>query len=611
MALIPVDNVGQIGIVKDISPFQLPPNAWSDGNNISIDHGAIFKIKGYSSVIETCPISPYYIIQVKTDSSEYWVVAGLNKIYVHDGTSWTNITRQNTLTLNGAVTAGSGTITVDTGATLSALSSSGTLKIGSAGTYEVLTYSSVDTGTGVITLSANTVYAHEDNAVVTPLNASTTDNDYSATAVENWSATIIGGVLVLSNNFDDPQEWTLSSGVPSTSHKLGDLTNWQDNILCKTIKSFKSFLVSLNITDSSIPKSRVVKWSTEAPVNSVPLSWDENDATVDAGEYSLEDTKGDILDGLPLQDAFMIYKEDSIYAMTYVGTPFIFSFRQISPTVGILAKNCVTEFDGGHFIFGNGDIYINDGQRIKSILPHKMRDYIFSYIDGNEYKKSFCVTDYQRSEALACFPSADSPNGQVDKALVWNWVNNTFAIRDLPDLGYISYGTIRDETLLTDWASASDPWSSADDRWATNWNVVENVLVFASPTSSKIYRDKVGYKANGASIRSYIERTGYSMDENNNPDHSSVKHIKSIWPKLTIDKEQTVDVYIGTQMSTQEPVNWEGPFTFNPYSQSKISCRASGKYYGIRIESDSDSEWRLDGLLFEVQNAGRRGSRAY
>ena len=33
MALIPIDNVGETGIVKDIYPWQLPPNVWSDGNN--------------------------------------------------------------------------------------------------------------------------------------------------------------------------------------------------------------------------------------------------------------------------------------------------------------------------------------------------------------------------------------------------------------------------------------------------------------------------------------------------------------------------------------------------------------------------------------------------
>jgi len=529
MALIPVDNLGQVGIVKDIAPFQLPPNAWSDGNNIRVEHGAIIKSPGYSSVIATCPIDPYYITQLKAGSAAYWIVAGLAKIYVHNGTTWTDITR--------------------------------------------------------------------------------TSGDYSATAEENWMSTVIGGVLVMTNNVDDPQEWPLTSGVPSVSNKMQDLSNWPASTECKSVRSFRSFLIGLNITKSTVPNSRVVKWSTEAPINAVPVSWDETSAVVDAGEYSLEDTKGAILDGLPLQDTFMIYKEDSTYAMTYVGTPFIFSFRQLSPTVGILAKNCVTEFDGGHFIFGNGDMYINDGQRLKSILPHKMRDYIFSYIDGDKYKRSFCVTDYNRSEVLACFPSADNISGQCDKALVWNWVNDSFSLRDLPDLGYIAYGTIGNEDALTTWATATPTWTTVTGHWASNWNLVENVLVFASPTNTKVYRDRVGYQADGVNMSSYIERTGYTMDEQNNPDQSTVKHISAVWPKMTIDKTDTVNFYIGTQMSTEEAVSWGKPIEFNPDTQSKVSCRATGKLYGIRIESNNNSEWRLEGLEFEVQNVGRRGSR--
>ena len=39
MALIPVENVGETGIVKDINPWQLPPNVWSDGNNDATGYG--------------------------------------------------------------------------------------------------------------------------------------------------------------------------------------------------------------------------------------------------------------------------------------------------------------------------------------------------------------------------------------------------------------------------------------------------------------------------------------------------------------------------------------------------------------------------------------------
>jgi len=341
MALIPVENVGETGIVKDINPWQLPPNVWSDGNNVRAEHGAIVKSPGYAEVMATCPITPYHIVQLKAGSSTYWIIASLTKIYVHNGTTWTNITRQ---------TLGS-------------------------------------------------------------------DVDYNATANEGWTSTVLGGILIMSNGFDQPQFWGLSAGVPSTATKMDNLTYWAAGAGAThypvSVRAFRSFLVALNITEATVPFSRKVKWSTEAAIQTLPASWDESSAIVDAGEYSLEDTKGKILDGLPLGDSFMIYKEDSIYIMSYVGTPFIFSFKQLSPSVGALSKNCIAEFDGGHFFLGNGDVYINDGQRIKSILPHKIRDYLFENLDGEYTERSFVVADYGNTEMWACFPTPESTSTKL------------------------------------------------------------------------------------------------------------------------------------------------------------------------------------------------------
>ena len=50
-------------------------------------------------------------------------------------------------------------------------------------------------------------------------------------------------------------------------------------------------------------------------------------------------------------------------------------------------------------------------------------------------------------------------------------------------------------------------------------------------------------------------------------------------------------------MSTEDGITWEGPIAFNPNSQSKVSCRISGKYLGIKIVSDTDIDWKLHGLL--------------
>ena len=134
MALIPIDNVGEHGVIKDIHAWQLPNNAWTDGNNVRSEHGAIQKIPGYKETMASCPVAPYHVVNLVAGSASYWIVGGLTKIYVHNGSAWTNITRQ---------TGGS-------------------------------------------------------------------DVNYSATAREGWTSTVLGGVLIMTNGVDDPQFWALS-----------------------------------------------------------------------------------------------------------------------------------------------------------------------------------------------------------------------------------------------------------------------------------------------------------------------------------------------------------------------------------------------------------------
>jgi hypothetical protein len=64
-------------------------------------------------------------------------------------------------------------------------------------------------------------------------------------------------------------------------------------------------------------------------------------------------------------------------------------------------------------------------------------------------------------------------------------------------------------------------------------------------------------------------------------------------------------------MSVEDGITWEGPIEFNPNTQSKVSCRVSGKYFGFKVESTTDVDWRLSGLSFELQKSGLRGIRSY
>ncbi len=685
--LVPMENIGSVGIITDVPPQQLPLNTWSGGNNVRMLDGYVNKCAGFEEVLATCPVTPYYITPLEAGGNYFWIACGLAKVYVHNGSAWSNITRQTGTTLDGAVGSGVGTITLTDGSDFPA--GGGSVCVGAATTYEELTYTS-RTG-NVLTLSGTTTVAHLDNEIVNPLRDTlTTDNDYTATATgiveENWSSSVIGGILILNNFVDVPQEWSLSKGdgQPQSTYRLRDLANWTTTDRAKTVKSFKSFLIAMNTKEGSLEKNRVVRWSTEAQVQDTPISWDVNDDTVDAGEYELAATKGSILDGMAMRDSFQIYKENSIYSATYVGTPFIFQFKILSPTVGLLAKNCVAEFEGGHFVFGTNNLYVNDGQRLLPLLNKRLQNLLLTSIDGDNFSASFVVADYNRNEMLACFPETGQTT--CTAAIIWNWKDNTISKRSLSNLSHASYGvadvsggTSWDiETTLDGTITASVPatgaalsvntdptttfpstgtlligteeitytgmtassftgitrgangttaaghtsgatvarfasWDDTTSAWGTRtYSNKEKVLLFCSPTDTKIYRDNIGNKEGTSLMTSYIERTGISAGEKGERDYSAIKTVTSVYPLMEVfGSSNTVDVYVGSQMDMEGGVSWSDAYAFNPDTMSRVPCRKTGRYYGVKFESKTDVEWKLHGLQFEVTEVGARGGRSY
>ena len=694
MPIVPITDVGKVGIIEDIPSYNLPPNAWSGGNNVRFLDNGVKKVDGYGEVMATCPFAPYYI-QPYLDSggTYYWIAYGATDIAVWDGSTWTDVVRQATGTLNGTINNSVTTITL---ADASGFPTSGTIAMGSeaiadgsSNGYEEVTYSGKSsndlTGCGR-GANSTTPAEHTSGSIVTPVSdTSTSDNNYGAnTTTKKWTATNLNGIVIATNGYDTPQYWPLSAGVPSLTIPFRELRNWPaTSNKCEVIRSFRTFLVGLN-WDRTNQEPRLVKWSTEATYGNVPTTWSEADNTLDAGEYQLADTPGEIVDGLPLGDSFLIYKKDAIYIMNYVGTPYIFSFKLLSPNIGCLSKNCVAEFEGGHFFIGLSDFYLCNGQQVTPLLPEKLRRAVFNDLDGDDdnFNRCFVAADYVRNEMIAAYPSTSGTSGgPADKAVIWNWKTNTFSIRDLPEASHIKSGII-EITAGTTWNNITGSWNAGSGAWgSTNYGNVSENLVFAEPgvaasitgatkanpvvitaashglsdgdviaisgvggmvelngntytvagattntfqlsgingtgyttyTSGgqvarpKLYRDNHGNTKDGTNMTSYIERTGYDLG-----DPSIVKYVSSVYPELEVSGSNSVNVYVGHQMSTEEAVTWEGPVLFNPNTQSKVSCRASGKYFGVKVESTGDFNWKLNGLAFDVKPRGKRGKRSY
>ena len=425
-----------------------------------------------------------------------------------------------------------------------------------------------------------------------------------------WQTAKLGAVLVATNGKNMPIWWPMVDGQVSHLRKFETLPNWIDQkwIDCQTMAGFKSFLFAGAIYDdaSNLRMNRQIAWSDMTNQYEPPSSWDPLDPDGDAGIYELLDTEGPIVHIQQLRESLMIYKTDAVIVANFIGAPFMFGFQPLVEEVGLICKNAVADFPGGHFFMGRTDCYVNNGQTITPLLTQKIKDQLYLDLDGDSFTKCFAVTDWANNEVWACYPSVNSD--YCNKALIWNFVNNTFSLRDLPQLSYIKAGIAQYLSGDDTWDAQTYAWDSTTRHWGTGSydNVVEN-LVFASTGDGKTYRHDAGNTEDGTIMSSYVERTGMDFG-----DPSSVKHVTAIWPKIwTTGTDTTLKVSTGYQMSTEDPVTWDYVVNFNPDYMSKISVRTTGKLMAIKFESDGDFTWGVSGLEYEIVPAGRRGSRVY
>lgn len=419
---------------------------------------------------------------------------------------------------------------------------------------------------------------------------------YGATEDQPWTGADLNNLMVLNNPVDVPQCRLYGSD------NFIDLPNWPSTLRADTMRSYKNYLIALGTSIAGTHYPTTVRWSSPADPGQAPFTWDITDATNDAGENYLADTAGPIIDGRKLRDSFIIYKEDAVYAMNYIGGVFVFSFRQLFDDVGALSRECVAEFDGKHFVVGQGDVYVHNGVQKSSVIAGAMREYLFSSIKTEAYKKTFVVPDYSNTEMWICFCSNDNNfNEECDKALVWNWLDNNWSIRQLPNIRYATFGIV-DPQEPNFWDSDVGIWDTDALPWGeSNYNPSKLKILMTSVANDKVYLVGNTTVFDNIPFTSHLERAGMAFN-----DDRGMKFVSSVTPHVT--GLGTLQVYVGSQYVQDGPIDWRGPF---PYviggSQYKVDCRVTGRYIAVKFITDSLATWDLNGFTFEFEQlAGRR-----
>lgn len=438
--------------------------------------------------------------------------------------------------------------------------------------------------------------------------------DYAATAARNWTGGIISSVVVLNNGIDEPQ----FISDYSTPGKLADLTGWTASDSCGAMRVYKNYLIAMDVTKSGQRYPAMVKWSDGAGLGAVPASWDETDATTDAGENDLAESRthtnvGAILDSCHLRDSNIIYTDSSVWAMQFIGGSLVFQFRELFQNIGMLARRCVQEFEGKHFVVGQNDVYVHNGTTYQSVIDNRRKRFLFSDMDGSEYEKTYVYANYAEKEMWVCYVESGHLAALPNKALVWNWSYNTWGVRDLPNnnaaVGSGGYGTPHIEGGVVDTSSGGDTWATNDgtwDTWTVPWGNIGYNPQEQSPlmAADKLYKGDSTDQFDGTSMTTRLERQDIPLGVPDQGTQDDIVRIKRIYPR--IDGNAAVNIYVGSQMAPGDAVDYQSPVSFTPGTDRKVDVRRTGNHAAIRFESTGNQQWSLSGYDIEYEIVGKR-----
>jgi hypothetical protein len=226
---------------------------------------------------------------------------------------------------------------------------------------------------------------------------------YATPVDQRWRFTQFGNRVIAANGADRLQGWLLG-----TSTAWANLAS--DAPEARYVTVVRDFVVSGHIgTDYPFR----VKWSG---INN-ESTWTDS-ATTQSDFQEIPD--GGSIVGVTGGEFGLILMDRSIYRMTYVGSPLVFQFDNISRNLGCYEANSVIQYQGLTFFLADDGFYACDGQTVVSIGGEKVDRFFFSDVDEEYLFNMSAAIDPIKNLVIWAYP-AKGQGGNVNKLLIYNF----------------------------------------------------------------------------------------------------------------------------------------------------------------------------------------------
>jgi hypothetical protein len=381
------------------------------------------------------------------------------------------------------------------------------------------------------------------------------------TNITDWSLDNWGETLIASPLNGPIYEWSPSANNPIAT------------IIPEAPQTNEGFFVAMpqqqiiayGSTFNGVKDALLIRWCDVANYNSwIGL------VTNQAGSYRIP--KGSrIIQGIQGPQQGLIWTDLAIWAMQYVGPPYVYQFNELGTGCGLIGRKAATSVNGVVYWMGQSQFFRLAGGGVEPIRC-PVWDVIFQDLDTNNLDK-IRVAPNSRFGEISWFYPTQSNGGEVSHYVKYNF------LLDQWDFGTLARTAWINESVL------GPPIGAAPDQF--------------------IYQHETSTDADGQAINASFQTGYFVLTEAN------VKmFIDQIWPDMKwgyYDGTQNAQVqltFFVADYAGQTPLQY-GPFLMTQ-ATTFLTPRFRGRLVSIKVESnDIGSFWRLGNIRYRYQEDGK------
>ena len=313
------------------------------------------------------------------------------------------------------------------------------------------------------------------------------------------------------------------------------------------------------------------------------------DATNQAGSYRLSHGST-IIGALQTRQEIVVWTDAAIYAMQYLGPPYVWGFTLLADNISITSPNAMATANGVVYWMGVDKFYVYSG-RVET-LPCAVRTYIYEDINRDQFFQCFAGSNEGYSEIWWFYCSANSTT--IDRYVIFNYLDRVWY-----------YGTLQRTAWL-------DSPLRAFPQAATPNNIIvyHEALVDNGETNPP------------SPIDCYIQSSDFDIEDGHN-----YGFVWRMIPDITFNGSNTappenprVNFTMRPKQNPGAPYNvapsplvrsaqnYGTVHTYNVQEFTQIVyTRVRGRQLAFRIESDTlGTQWQLGTPRMDVRPDGRR-----